>query len=88
MKPRFLARLQSCTGDLSRNSLVELTGNNRVLIENHSGVLAYSLEEIQVKVSYGKLVIRGRMLQLMQMNSEQLVINGLIDTLQPLGGKL
>lgn len=87
MKPRFLARLRSCTGDLSSNSLVELTGNNRVLIENHSGVLAYSLEEIQVKVSYGKLVIRGRMLQLMQMNSEQLVINGLIDTLQPLGGK-
>lgn len=88
MKPRFLACLQSCTGDLSRNSLVELTGNNRVLIENHNGVLAYSLEEIQVKVSYGKLVIRGRMLQLIQMNSEQLVINGLIDTLQPLGGKL
>lgn len=88
MKPRILARLQSYSYALSKISLVELSGNNRVLVENHSGVLAYSLEEIQVKVSYGKLIIKGKKLQMLQMNSEQLVVNGTIDALYPVGGGL
>ena len=31
--------------------LIEIAGEKRVLIENHLGILAYSLEEIQVKMS-------------------------------------
>ena len=88
MKPKVLARMKTYSGALSKISLVELTGNKRVLIENHSGILAYSLEEIQVKVSYGKLIIKGQKLQLLQMNGDQLVINGKIDVLQPIGGEL
>lgn len=64
---------------LTRMPLVELAGQNRVLIENHLGVLAYSLEEIQIKVSYGCLVIAGNGLKLMELCREQLVITGQID---------
>lgn len=67
---------------LKKIPLVELAGQNRVLIENHLGVLAYSLEEIQVKVSYGKVMVTGNNLKLMQLSREQLVITGHIDTLQ------
>lgn len=80
-KPRILARMGRID-PITKIPLVELTGQNRVLIENHLGVLAYSLEEIKIKVSYGSLLITGINLRLMQLCREQLVITGQIDTLQ------
>lgn len=64
---------------LSKLPLVELVGTDRVLIENHMGVLSYSLEEIEIKVTYGKFSVTGRDLKLMQMNREQMVIVGRIE---------
>ena len=80
-KPRVLSHI-GVSDMLPKVPLVELAGQGRVLIENHLGVLAYSLEEIQIKVAYGKLCVTGKELTLMQMNSDQLVIKGSIDTLQ------
>ena len=67
---------------LSKIPLVELAGDKRVLIENHQGVLSYSLEEIQIKVAYGKLLVFGEKLMIMQMSREQIVIAGQICSLQ------
>lgn len=67
---------------LSKIPLVELAGDQRVLIENHLGVLSYSLVEIQVKVAYGKLSLSGSDLKIMQLGREQMVIMGRIDTIQ------
>jgi len=80
-KPQILSRVGK-PNVISKLPLVELTGQSRVLIENHLGVLGYSLEEIQIKVSYGKLSIKGEQLKLIQMSNEQLVIKGRIDTLE------
>ncbi len=66
--------------------LVEIAGKNRVLIENHLGVLAYSLENIQIRVTYGKLSVNGSQLMLLEMNREQLVIQGNIASLELYGG--
>ena len=76
-KPNLLANLTT-SRSISRVPIVELAGHNRVLIENHLGVLAYSLEEIQVKVTYGKLSVFGSGLKLLQLSREQLVISGQI----------
>lgn len=67
---------------LSKIPLVELAGAKRVLIENHQGILSYSLEEIQIKVAYGKLLVIGEKLMIMQMSREQIVITGQICSLQ------
>lgn len=80
-KSNLLANLTASKG-ISRVPIVELAGYNRVLIENHLGVLAYSLEEIQVKVTYGKLCVFGSGLKLLQLTREQLVINGQIDAVK------
>ena len=80
-KSNLLANLTATKG-ISRVPIVELAGYNRVLIENHLGVLAYSLEEIQVKVTYGKLCVFGSGLKLLQLTREQLVINGQIDAVK------
>lgn len=65
---------------LVKMPLVELAGHSRVLVENHQGILAYSMETIAIKVCFGRLVINGNCLKLMQICKEQLVITGQIDT--------
>lgn len=59
--------------------LVEITGENRVLIENHRGVREYSRERIGVKVKYGLIQVCGSCLELRCMTKDQLVISGRID---------
>jgi len=83
-KRHILAQINGC-GELRKQPIVEIAGQSRVLIENHQGVLAYSLKEIGIKVDYGKIMITGENLQLMQINCEQLVVKGHIDSLQLLG---
>ena len=60
-------------------TIVELAGDSRVLVENHKGVAAYGREKIVVRVRYGLLVICGCGLELQHMSREQLVIRGRID---------
>lgn len=83
-KRHILSQIHSC-GNLIKQPIVELAGQNRILIENHQGVLAYSKEEIAIKVSYGRIVIAGSDLNLMQMSCEQLVVKGHIDSLHLYG---
>ena len=60
-------------------SILELMGENRVLMEGHRGVIHYSREKISVKVPYGALTICGCGLELTHMTRDQLVIWGRID---------
>ena len=60
--------------------IVEIAGDNRVLIECHRGVLAYSRERILVGVRYGSLCICGCGLELIHMSREKLIICGKIDS--------
>lgn len=58
--------------------IVEISGSNRVLIENHFGVIAYSTERIQVRVKFGFLCVCGCSLDLVHMSKERLIIRGKI----------
>lgn len=64
---------------LPGQSLVELSGDCRVLIENHSGVVEYSRERIGIGVRFGQVTICGSGLELCRMTREQLIIRGRID---------
>lgn len=87
----FLERLAEesdlVTEQLPGQTIVELAGDRRVLIENHYGVKAYGREQIIVKVKYGYVCVCGCGLELLRMSREQLVIRGRIDgvTLQRRG---
>lgn len=59
--------------------LVEISGERRVLIENHYGITQYSHEQICVKVKYGHISVCGGCLELIRMTREQLIIAGRID---------
>lgn len=61
-------------------SLVEIYGSQRVLIEHHMGVMQYCTGEICVKVRNGTICVAGSNLELVRMTHEQLVIIGNICT--------
>ena len=60
-------------------TVVEIGGENRVLIENYGAVLAYSPQKICVRVKYGTVMVTGCELELRRMTKEQLVISGRIE---------
>lgn len=64
---------------LPGQSIVEVAGDRRVLIENHCGVKEYSRERIGVKVAFGQINICGTGLEIRHMTRQQLVISGRID---------
>ena len=66
--------------------LIEILGQNRIIIENHKGVVRYEKEEICVRVHCGQILIKGRNLQLMKMCKPQLVIRGRVECVQLLYG--
>lgn len=67
---------------LPGQSLLELTGDRQVLIENHRGVTQYSRERIGVKVGFGELLVCGYGLELARMSQGQLVVTGAVDSIQ------
>ncbi len=72
---------------LPRVPLVELAGENRILVENHKGLAEYGCSEIQVKVSYGILCVCGRKLRIVNMTRQRVVIAGCIDNISIIRGK-
>ena len=59
--------------------VIEIAGEQRVLIENHFGVVRYSVFEICVKVKFGYVSVCGADLQLVQMTKEKIIITGTIN---------
>ena len=68
-------------------SIIEILGDRRVLIENHLGVKEYTREHIAVGVKFGLLNVCGSCLTLTHMNKEQLIISGRIDSIVLRRGK-
>ena len=79
---QMIARTDLSPEALPGQSIVEIAGDKRVLIECHRGILAYNRELIQVSVGYGSLCIRGCGLEIIHMTREKLIISGRIDSVQ------
>lgn len=63
---------------LPQETVVEMIGTRRVLIENHLGVSGYSDTQVLVHVKFGWICVSGCNLELLQMTKNQLVIRGRI----------
>ncbi len=59
--------------------VLELYGQERVLMENHGGILEYGPERIRAKVNFGSICVCGSDLHLCRMQGRQLVIMGKIE---------
>ena len=75
------------SADLSGETLpgipvIEIAGDNRVIVERHAGIIEYGQERICIKVRYGIVSICGCGLELTRMERDQLVITGRVDCIQ------
>lgn len=59
-------------------TLTELYGNERLLVEQHRGILGYGTECIRIAATFGVLAVEGVELRLCCMSRSQLVIRGKI----------
>ena len=74
-----LAEKLALPEDALLNSMkISLTGDRRVFIENHKGILEYSPDRIVVAGKRGRLGINGAELSLLAMNGAELAIVGRI----------
>ena len=62
--------------------LIEIAGNQRVLIEHHKGVVEYGRERIIVQVKKGSVAVLGNNLELSKMTNHQLIISGCIHSVE------
>ena len=66
------------TGEVNGDSLVEVAGGSRVLIEHHRGIRQYQRDCIWINVSFGAVSVAGSGLEIARMSRDQLVISGKI----------
>lgn len=63
-------------------TIIEIAGDRRILVEQHEGVVEYGIQRIRIKAKYGIICITGCQLQLKQMSREQLIVTGQIESVQ------
>ena len=63
---------------LSGDSIIEISSDNRVLVEGHLGICQYQSDTIRVRIQTGCAAISGEKLYLDKMTSEYLIISGKI----------
>ena len=72
-------RLDLSAEILPAQTLVEIFGTDRVVIENHKGIVQYDNCQICVKKQKGFITVIGKGLNIARMSKEQLVIIGCIE---------
>ena len=64
---------------------LEMVGSRQLYLEHHTGILAYSQEQVDANTSAGVLRIRGTDLTLLAMTAGELRSGGRIDVVEWLG---
>ncbi len=61
-----------------RDSLISLTGQRELYLENHKKLLNYTTEEIKLRLYHGSICITGKKLAISYYTNEELKITGKI----------
>ncbi len=75
---RMLEKLLEPEKGLFTGPRITVTGEGRVLVEGHRGLMEYGAETVSAAVAGGSVRIRGEGLMLVAMNSSELVVSGRI----------
>lgn len=71
----FLDLPQDAVLDLPRLTLI---GNNRLILENHRGLIAYEKDFIKINVTLGEVEINGEELKLKIVRPDAITVEGII----------
>lgn len=73
------------TKEAGGKTLLELLGQQRLVVEHHRGIACYGDEEIIIKASFGLVSVTGHNMRLCCMSREQLCIRGKIEEIKLTG---
>lgn len=76
MNKNWMDRLDLPEEPLPPETVVEIAGYHRVLIEHHCGVIEYGEQRICVRVKFGCICICGVALKLSRMTRQQVIVSG------------
>ena len=62
--------------------LITIVGNEEINIENYKGVIEYSPEKIRINTECAVLKINGEKLSFKQITAENIIVTGIIQTLE------
>lgn len=62
-----------------RSPRLAATGNRRLLVENHTGVMSYGEERIVLQTRIGSMTVYGSVLELCEVRPGSLIVRGCID---------
>lgn len=82
IKARFSESLELPKEAVLGVPTVKITGTNEIYIENHKGILEYGNEYLRINSSLGIIKITGRNLQIKEISQEEILINGIIISLE------
>lgn len=68
-------------------TILELTGNSRLLVENHLGIQCYGSSVIRIRTDFGLLLITGDEMCFEFMSKYRLLIQGKISEIRVLCGE-
>ena len=66
---------------------VTLTGQERVHVEQHKGLIAYQMEEVVFRVATGRLTVRGQELRFRRYTAGEAILTGRVDSVTIAGGE-
>ncbi len=75
-------RLELEKGLLTSDSFMEVVGDEKLTIENHKGIVKYSCNEMQIRVSFGTVCIFGKNLSVSELVCEEISVKGNIDKIE------
>ena len=78
MKRKAVFTGYGVTNPLNMLPLVEILGDQRVLVERHKGVMGYDGHKICIKLSFGMIYVNGCNLEITHMSKDQMIITGKI----------
>ncbi len=61
--------------------VIRIIGDKEILIENHGGILEYTLETIRLKSNLGDLELKGYGFQIKDISEESIFVIGKVDSL-------
>lgn len=78
-----LSRALDVPGDtISDLPILHVTGACEAMIENHKGIQKFNSEELILYSSIGSIRITGKKLKILNINSHELILTGIIESVQ------
>ena len=61
---------------------ITMLGNKQLLVENHKGIIEYTPSLVRIKLNQGELIIKGKNLELGNLQIEQILVEGTVEDLK------